>query len=237
MVRRAVLIRDERPDIGQEIHEALRRGPSLIFTSGGLGPTADDMTLDALAAALDRPLSPHPQALQLVADRYQDLADRGIVERAELTPERRKMAILPQGAQPLLNPVGGAPGVLLEQDGSTIVALPGVPAELKAIFETSLSTYLQAWLGEASYQEWTVVVACGDESILAPAVDAVAASHPQVYVKSRAKPYGPDVRLTVTLSARGASLSEVNALLTAAQEDLLGRLPAVQIDVLDILKA
>ncbi len=234
VVQRAVMVRDDVEAIGREVLGAIRRGARVVFTTGGLGPTADDMTLQALAQALQRPLALHPVALDLVRARYRELAEAGYVGHAEMTPERLKMATLPQGATPLPNPVGGAPGVLLEHEGAAIVALPGVPEELKGIVEQSLPPMLKEWFGQAYYQERVMVVACGDESVLAPVVDAVARAHPEVYVKSRAKAYGPEVRLRVTLSARGQTEEQVARALAAALDDLQARLAAAGIAVLDL---
>ncbi|MGC8837358.1 MAG: competence/damage-inducible protein A, partial [Anaerolineae bacterium] len=162
------------------------------------------------------------------------LAEAGYVSHAEMTPERLKMATLPLGATPLPNPVGGAPGVLLEHEGTAIVALPGVPEELKGIVEQSLPPLFRDWFGQAYYQERVVVVACGDESVLAPVVDAVARAHPEVYVKSRAKAYGPEVHLRITLSARGQEEGQVLGALAATLDELGARLAAAGIAVLEV---
>lgn len=234
VVQRAVLVRDDVEAIGREVLGAICRGTRVVFTTGGLGPTADDMTLQALAQALGRPLTLHPVALELVQAKYRELAEAGYVGHAEMTPERLKMATLPRGATPLPNPVGGAPGVLLEHEGAAIVALPGVPEELKGIVEHSLPPMFQQWFGQAYYQERVMVVACGDESVLAPVVDAVARAHPEVYVKSRAKAYGPEVRLRITLSARGQAEDQVLGALAATLDDLRARLAAARIPILEV---
>ncbi|NLE77018.1 MAG: competence/damage-inducible protein A [Chloroflexi bacterium] len=234
VVRRAALVRDDLQAVGQEVLGALARRSGVVFTTGGLGPTDDDMTLRALAQALGRPLALDGEALAQIESRYYQLWEAGLVAEAALTPERRKMAVLPRGAQPLANPVGGAPGVLLEQEGSAIVCLPGVPEELKAIFQQTLPPLLQAWLGGACYREEVVRVDCRDESALAPVVDAVAARHPRVYVKSRAKAYGAAAYLQVTLSARGPGLADVQQALQAARADLEDRLREAGFPPLDL---
>ncbi|MGQ9666945.1 MAG: competence/damage-inducible protein A [Anaerolineae bacterium] len=234
MVLRASLIRDDPQAIGEVLQQAIQRGTQVIFTTGGLGPTADDLTLSALAVALGRPLEEHPDALHMVQETYARLAQAGYVAHPELTPERRKMAILPAGAQPLYNPVGAAPGVLLREGNTTIIALPGVPAELQGIFEQSLTPILRELYGQGYYAERVLIVDCGDESSLAPAVDAVQRNHPEVYVKSRAKAYGPGVRLKITLSARGDERAEVEGKLTQALEELQGRLQSLHIPIVQI---
>ena len=80
---------------------------------------------------------------------------------------RLKMARLPQGAAPVRNPVGGAPGVVLERGATTFVSLPGVPEELAAIVEQSLDPVFERIFGAAHYEERTLVVDLQDESAIA----------------------------------------------------------------------
>jgi len=231
-VARATLIRDEPATIGELLLATLRRGAAAIFTTGGLGPTADDLTLPAIAAALGRPLVELPAARDMVQATYTRLARAGYVAHDRLTDERRKMAVLPAGAEPLFNPVGAAPGVVLRESGAAIICLPGVPEELQGIFEQSLGPLLRELYGEGFYDERIIQVQSGDESALAPVVNRLAAGHPQVYVKSRAKAYGPDVRLRITLSARGDGRAAVEALLERAAGDLQRELAAIGIAVM-----
>ncbi len=224
-VRRVTIVGDEPAVIAAEIKAALGRRPAAIFTSGGLGPTDDDLTLAAVAAALSVPLEENAEALALVAARYTELAEQGYVASAELSPERRKMARLPRGAVPLANRVGTAPGVLLRLSETAIVCLPGVPAELKHIFSVSLESFLIELFGQRDFAAVTVVTDSGDESVLAPIVRAVAAAHPNVYVKSRATHFGSGVKLRVTLSASGAvglAQPAVDAALDHLQRELAG---------------
>ena len=103
--------------------------------------------------------------------------------------------------------------------GTLIVSLPGVPAEMKDIFTHALWPRLEASFHGQAYAERTVATDCWDESILAPAVDAVARRHPAVYVKSRAQVYGSGVADFITLAARGRDAAEVTRLLDAAEAD------------------
>lgn len=233
-VVRATLVRDEVPVIAEVLRQAVARGTDVVFTTGGLGPTADDMTLQAVARAAGVPLEEHAEALHLVQEKYKELAAQGYVAQADLTPERRKMAILPRGAQALHNPAGAAPGVLLNIAETMVIVLPGVPAEMKGIFTTSLQPVLQAVFGESVFVERVVIVECGDESVLAPLVNRVAAAHPKVYVKSRAKAYGPNVRLKVTLSLAGRERLQVEEAIERALADLRAALGEVQIAVVSV---
>lgn len=230
-VRRITVLRDDPAEIADGLLGALGRRPNLILTCGGLGPTQDDLTVAALGQALGLKLAEHPVAYAMVRELYARLFELGEVTTADMLPQRAKMAQLPQGAEPLANRVGAAPGVLLAHEGVMIVALPGVPAEMKDIFTNSLLPRLSDIFPEQAYGERTVKTLVWDESILAPAVDGVANRHPLVYVKSRAQVYGSGVADFVTLAARGASEAEVQALLDAAERDLRGELSRLGIEV------
>jgi len=219
-VARAVMVGDDLEAIGREIQGALARGAEVILTTGGLGPTADDMTLAAVARATDCPLELNDEALEMVRRRYQELADQGFVADEALTEARRKMAVLPRGARPVFNPVGAAPAVVLEVGDSILIALPGVPAELKGIFEGPLGPTLEALFGEGVFVERVAIVDCQDESALAPILRQVAEAHPAVYIKSRAKRFGPEVKLRVTLSLAGRHRAEVERAIHQALDDL-----------------
>jgi molybdenum cofactor synthesis domain-containing protein len=111
----------------------------IIFTSGGLGPTADDLTLAAVAKCVGTEMRLHEKARQMIKDSYDALLAKGILAQGGLTPAREKMAWLPQDAVPLYNPVGTAPCSMLHTGQSVIISLPGVPKELKGIFNSSRS--------------------------------------------------------------------------------------------------
>ncbi len=234
-VRRAVLVRDDEEAIAAEVMGAISRGTDLLFTSGGLGPTDDDRTVAAIAKAVGLPLELNEEALKMVERRYRELYEQGFVDSPEITPSRRKMAILPKGAVPLFNPVGTAPGVWLEvgevcevggvESGKTvIVCLPGVPAELKGIFENSLPPLLERVLGKGFYDERTFEATCRDESVLAPLLKKVAEKHPSVYLKSKARTFGQEVRIRILLAASGSDKKAVEQAIRNAIDDLLAEL-------------
>jgi nicotinamide-nucleotide amidase len=230
-VRRAVIVRDELEAIAAEITSALERKTELIITTGGLGPTGDDITLHAVAEATNRPLGLDPEALALVKTRYQDLAERGYVKDPSLMEARRKMAHLPEGATPVANPVGTAPAVILEINGSTLISLPGVPEELKGICEDTLQPALRRIFGQTFYQEGSVITVCGDESLLAPILEEVVEAHPAVYIKSLATHFGSGVKIVITLSSAGHGREEVGEKIGLALEHLMKSLTTAGIEV------
>lgn len=206
-VKQKMTVRDEVPEIARSLRRLLANGSNLIFTTGGLGPTHDDKTLLGVANAFDLPLELNDDALKIVTRQYADLHDRGVIESKEITKVRRKMAILPKGAKPLDNRVGGAPGVLLDVEGAQIISLPGVPGELMWIFDNQLLMLLKGRV-EGAFAEDVIYLPLRDESTLAPIIDEVMQDVPGVYIKSMVKPYGESgIRLWV--SSNGQSQAEV----------------------------
>jgi len=232
LVARITIIPDDPSVIGETLSAALGRQPTLILTCGGLGPTVDDLTLTAVATALGRPQVNDPVAWNMVRDFYATLHAQGNVNTPEMTPARGKMAQLPAGSEPLSNSVGAAPGVLLEEGETLIACLPGVPAEMKAIFQESLWPRVAAGFKGQVHVERVIQTDCRDESIMAPAVDAVTARHPEVYVKSRAQVYGGELADFVTLAVRANDKAVANALLDAAEADLRQALAAVGVQII-----
>lgn len=183
-VRRITVIGDDVEEIASAVREAIERKPRFIITTGGLGPTFDDKTLEGIAEALNLNLELNDKALQMVKEKYEAYAKAGRLDSAELTPYRIKMAKLPEGAEPLPNPVGTAPGVRLNSDGIDIIALPGVPVEMEAIFEQSVVAMLREEAGGFMFFEASIYADKIVESTLAPLIDSTMRDNPYVYIKS-----------------------------------------------------
>ena len=186
-VSRITIVGDDVNEIAKTIHESLQRKPKFIITTGGLGPTFDDKTLEGIAKALNCKLEIHEKALKMVKEKYEAYANAGKIERVELTPHRTKMATIPKGAEPLPNPVGTAPGVMMKVDGTLLIALPGVPSEMEAIFEVSVAPLLKKEAGEAMFFETSIYADNIMESTLAPLIDQTMHDNPYVYIKSHPK--------------------------------------------------
>ena len=219
--RRITVVRDEIDEISAELSSSVSRKADLIVTCGGLGPTDDDLTLTAVAAATGQPISLHQDARDFVEQKYRALADAGFVSTGEMNDARLKMARLPEGAAMIENPVGAAPAVWIKHLGTRIVCLPGVPAELKAIVEGPLQKLLGEMFGVGSYREAEILVECGDESQLAPSLRQVAAAHPEVYIKSRASRFGPAVRFRIMTSATATTPDGADAKVQQAVSELI----------------
>ncbi len=215
-VTRITTCDDDLEAVAREFCRATGDGARLVITTGGLGPTADDLTLAALAVATGRPLLLDPEARRMVGERYAAFHRAAAVDDPAVTPPREKMARLPQGSRPLANPVGAAPGVWLEVGESIYVALPGVPAEMTAILEASVLPALAAKAGGVLYLERRITTAARDESVVAPVLRQIMREAPEVFLKSHATHFGPEVRMEIFASTWAVDRSLGEALLDRA---------------------
>jgi len=183
-VNRITVTRDEVDEIAAVLREALKRKPHFIITTGGLGPTFDDKTLEGIASGLDRKLEVNKKALDMVKEKYESYLKQGKIDKVELTPARVKMATLPESAKPLNNSVGTAPGMLLKAESTSVIALPGVPPEMEAIFDESVASLIRKEAGKSVFFEKSIYADHVMESNLAPLIDQVMRYNPHVYIKS-----------------------------------------------------
>jgi nicotinamide-nucleotide amidase len=186
-VNRVTVVADDVNEIANTIREVLRRKPQFTITTGGLGPTFDDKTLEGVAEALNRKLAVNPEALKMVREKYMAYAMEKGAEKVELTQARIKMATLPEKAEPIPNPVGTAPSVRADLKQTILIALPGVPSEMKAIFNEAVAPLLKQATGENGFYGKSIYVDGVMESSLAPLIDKVMQDNPGVYVKSHPK--------------------------------------------------
>ena len=202
-VKRVTVIQDTVEEIAAAISEAIARKPQFIITTGGLGPTFDDKTLQGIAKALNRKLEVNPKALAMVKQRCLDYAKKQQwPTQIELTPRRVKMATLPEKTEPVNNPIGTAPGVRVNLEGTVLFALPGVPSEMEAIFSETISPLLKRAVGGSVFCERSIFADAIMESQLAPLIDRVMSDNVGVYIKSHPmhtenKPH-IEVHLTIT---------------------------------------
>jgi nicotinamide-nucleotide amidase len=153
-----ITICGDRPeDIQAQLRFLASEGVDLIVTSGGLGPTADDMTVAMVAQFCGRDLVLDPELEQTIADILKRLmGSRDGVDFDAVMAANRKQAMVPAGAQ-ILTPVGTAPGVVVPGK-PTVVVLPGPPRELQPMWSRAVETpaVQQAITGRTIYQQDTI---------------------------------------------------------------------------------
>lgn len=209
IVKRITVVPDETKEIAAAIKETLKRKPSFIITTGGLGPTFDDKTLVGIAQALNRKLAVNKTALKMVKEKYEALAIENHPE-IELTQPRVKMATLPQNTQPISNPIGTAPGVRADIMKTILIALPGVPKEMEAIFGETVLPMLKQASGDMAFHQRGMYANDIMESSLAPLIDTVMHDNPGVYVKShpRGRENKPNIEIHLSTRAGEAEKPE-----------------------------
>jgi nicotinamide-nucleotide amidase len=203
-VKRITVIQDTIHEISSSVWEAVARKPQIIVTTGGLGPTFDDKTLQGIAKAFNRKLEINSEALEMVKEKCLQYAKkRELPTEIELTPPRVKMATLPQKTEVVNNPVGTAPGIRVEVLGTVLFALPGVPVEMEAMFNETIVPLIKQAIGSRLFCERSIFADNIMESRLAPLIDKVMSDNEEVYVKSHPMrtESKPHVELHLTLVA------------------------------------
>lgn len=122
--------------VHEVFREALRR-VDLVITTGGLGPTDDDLTVAAVADALGLPMERNEEAWTHVQEFFRR-------RNRPLTSQQQKQAVMPRGARMIPNTRGSAPGVIVEHEGKTLIFTPGVPREMRGMIEDHVVPYLRA---------------------------------------------------------------------------------------------
>ena len=222
---RQVVVGDNRARLIEAVREASRRCRVLV-TTGGLGPTPDDLTTEAIAAAFATPLVEHAQVWATIQQR---ISARG---RA-VAPSNRRQALLPQGASVLPNPTGTAPGMIWSppllpaaspadpppQGGFTVLTFPGVPSELHAMWRATAEPWLrQAGLSQGVFASRSLRFWGVAESSLAEQVaDLLEGSNPTV------APYAGAGEVTLRITARADDPAAAAALLEPVERELRQR--------------
>ena len=203
-VKRVTVIQDIIEEIASTINEALARKPRFIITTGGLGPTFDDITFEGIAKALNQRLVVNPSALGMVKTKCIEYAKkRQMPTEIEMTPPRVKMATFPENTEPVVNPVGTAPGLRVQLGCTVLFSLPGVPREMEAIFTETIKPAIKEAVGSGSFCQRSIFVEGIIESQLAPWVTKVMTENAGVYVKSHyiASENKPRLELHLTMVA------------------------------------
>jgi nicotinamide-nucleotide amidase len=223
-LRRKAVIGDSEEEVAAEIRILLGR-VDLILITGGLGPTADDVTREAVASALGRSLHQDAEVLVSLEQRFQAFGWR--------MPEvNRRQAQVVDGAEVLTNPRGTAPGLRLESGGCTLFLFPGVPTELEGLMQSALEPWLAVRSGDIARETAVLKIAGLPESVveerIAPAYtefgrEAITILASVGEIRLQATAAGPEPERRTRLQAMVARLGELagDAVFTTREEDTL----------------
>jgi nicotinamide-nucleotide amidase len=195
------VIGDNRERLAAAIRSALARS-GIVILSGGLGPTEDDVTRDAVAMALGRKLVFHPEIAEAIERRFVDM-------KRAMPEVNRRQAFVVEGAEVLPNPRGTAPGQWIEESGAFLVLLPGPPHELSAMFEGHCLPRLTGLVPKLAIRTLLLRVTGTSESDLDQTIAPIYTKYenPVTTILAAAGD------LQVHLRARCATLAEADALL------------------------
>jgi len=211
-LRFVTTIGDDPDDIRTCLNQALQRA-DIVFITGGLGPTHDDITKKVLAEyfqagemVVDAKVLNHVKAL---------FAKRNI----PMAPVNEEQALVPAGARVLWNSLGTAPGLLFEKDHKYCVAMPGVPAEMQSIMTESLAAFLKERSGRTIIRHRTLRTIGVAESTLAQKLEPI--SELEQYGKIAFLP--SYLRVSIRISVTGTGREQVDRRLAQAESLILSR--------------
>ena len=194
---RKTTVGDNVKRIAQAIQQSLQRC-DIVITTGGLGPTIDDPTRDAVALAIGVNPEFHPELWEQIKARFQRLGRLP-------TENNRRQAYIPEGARAIENPVGTAPIFILEYQSHVIISLPGVPSEMEYLMEHAIIPFLCQHYDLHGIIKSRVLhtVGVGESQIDDLIADLEALSNPTVGLAAHSGQV--DVRITVKADSEDAS--------------------------------
>ena len=203
---------DNQERMAGVLTQALERS-DVIITTGGLGPTVDDVTREAVTQATGRELVMHPELMAQIEARFKRWG-RGMTEN------NRRQAYLPADSVPMENPVGTAPCFIVEEPRGTIISLPGVPREMEYLIENAVIPYLRRRFDLRDVIKAKVLKTCavGESTIDDRITDLMKSLNPTVGLA--AHPAQTDVRIT----AKAASEPEADRLIAEMEAEIRKRL-------------
>ncbi len=196
------------PDVEEEIVaavNALRARYDYLFTTGGIGPTHDDITADSVAKAFGVGIGEDPRAISMLLER---------IRPEDLNEARRRMARIPHGAELIANPVSKAPGFRI----GNVIVMAGVPAIMQAMLDEVAPT-----LSTGRRMLSATIRADAKEGDIAAPLKAIADAHPDVSIGSY--PFSEDGRFNTNIVVRSRHAERLEAVRTAVAE-MVARLHA-----------
>jgi nicotinamide-nucleotide amidase len=145
---------DDLRRMEEVIREAINRS-QVVITTGGIGPTEDDLTREAIAEVFQRPLTFQPHLMEQIEALFKRRGFR-------MAENNRKQAYIPKGSIPIENPKGTAPGFIVEYSNGSIISIPGVPPEMEYLMENTVIPYLRRRFDiKQQVIQYKVLRACG----------------------------------------------------------------------------
>ncbi len=209
---RKSVVGDNPERIAATVREALGRA-DLVVCTGGLGPTVDDVTREAMALAYGRPLEFRDDLLAQIQARFDAMS-------RPMSPSNRRQAYVPAGARVIENPRGTAPAFIVEDPLGTTIVLPGVPYEMRYLFETAVLPYLRDDRGVTDVILVKTIHATGlGESVIGELIaDLMEQTNPTVGISAK------QARYELRIGARATNRAAAEALIADAEATIRERM-------------
>ncbi|GAB4550485.1 MAG: competence/damage-inducible protein A [Pleurocapsa sp.] len=195
--------------VHQVIEIALQRASILIFT-GGLGPTPDDLTTEAIASFFQTPLEEKTEIIDDIQAKFSQVG-------RTMTASNRKQALIPVGAQILPNPTGTAPGMIWQpKPGVTILTFPGVPSEMVRMWQDTAVPFLksQGWGQDTIYSQMMRFRGIGESALAEKVAHLFESDNPTV------APYAAMGEVRLRISAKAKSPEDAIALIAPVAQEI-----------------
>jgi nicotinamide-nucleotide amidase len=209
-VYRHTTVGDNRDRIIAALGEAASRA-DLVITTGGLGPTSDDLTNECLAAVADREMVEYPEAREHVDEMFRKFGRKP-------TLNNYKQALFPKGTELIPNPLGTAMGALLEWNETLFATLPGVPSEMKGMFGETLEPLIQDRTDGSIVSRTLWFAGIGESALAEQVQDFLDATDPTV------APLAGQGKVRLRITTRAATQEEAEAKIAPVKKEILSRL-------------
>ncbi len=207
---------DNRDRIVAALKAALERA-DVVLCSGGLGPTEDDITRECVAEVFGVEMAFRPQLYESVLERFSQI-------RVQITENNKRQAVLPVGADAIVNPRGTAPGVLMAGTQGVVICMPGVPHELQGMMRDSVIPWLRERFGLAGVLHYRSLKVCGvGESRIDSLIGDLITDSRNPTVGLLANPEANRIRI----AAHADTLEEANRMIDAMEQQVKERLPGM----------
>lgn len=208
-VQHVSAVADEESEIVAQLKEACQRS-QIIITTGGLGPTEDDITFQSVAKTFQLNLVKYPEAERHMVERISKIG-------VSVSPSNLKQSFLPEGSICIINPYGTAPAMILEKEGKVIVSLPGVPLEMKNLLSEQIIPFLEKKFPNLEHLQSRIIRTSGlGESNLNDMIRDFIISNRKLNIGIYASP--EDIK--IQLNALAKTPEEIEKILDGATEQL-----------------
>src|SRR5919206_1372798 len=209
-VYRHTTIGDNRERIVGALREAASRA-DLVVTTGGLGPTSDDLTNECLGIVAGREMVEYPEAREHVDEMFRKFGRKP-------TANNYKQALFPEGTTLIPNPLGTAMGALLEDDGTLFATLPGVPSEMKRMFEDTLEPMIRARSDGSIVSRTLWFAGIGESAVAEKVQEFLDATDPTV------APLAGQGKVRLRITTRAATEKEAQEKIAPVEREVIARL-------------